>query len=67
MSQQQGRARVADVEDCQDGIQLVTSVSITRRAAPCWFGFAPGGIRRNYYQDIREDALIMWRDVAPES
>jgi [ribosomal protein S18]-alanine N-acetyltransferase len=24
------------------------------------FGFAPGGIRRNYYSDIREDALIMW-------
>jgi ribosomal-protein-alanine N-acetyltransferase len=24
------------------------------------FGFAPGGIRRNYYADLREDALIMW-------
>jgi ribosomal-protein-alanine N-acetyltransferase len=24
------------------------------------FGFAPGGIRRNYYADIGEDALIMW-------
>lgn len=24
------------------------------------FGFAPGGIRRNYYSDIGEDALIMW-------
>lgn len=24
------------------------------------FGFAPGGIRRNYYADVGEDALIMW-------
>lgn len=24
------------------------------------FGFAPGGIRRNYYSHIGEDALIMW-------
>ncbi len=26
------------------------------------FGFAPGGIRRNYYAEIGEDALIMWAD-----
>lgn len=24
------------------------------------FGFAPGGVRPNYYSDPREDALIMW-------
>lgn len=24
------------------------------------FGFVPGGIRPNYYSDIKEDALIMW-------
>ena len=24
------------------------------------FGFAPGGIRRNYYADVGEDGLIMW-------
>ncbi len=24
------------------------------------FGFAPGGIRHNYYADVGEDALIMW-------
>jgi [ribosomal protein S18]-alanine N-acetyltransferase len=24
------------------------------------FGFAPGGIRPNYYSDLKEDALIMW-------
>lgn len=32
------------------------------------FGFAPGGIRRNYYADLGEDALIMWaHDVGSDS
>ena len=26
------------------------------------FGFRPVGIRKNYYQEINEDALIMWVD-----
>ena len=26
------------------------------------FGFRPAGIRRNYYQELNEDALIMWTD-----
>lgn len=26
------------------------------------FGFRPVGIRRNYYQELNEDALIMWTD-----
>ena len=29
-------------------------------------GFAPTGIRRGYYTDNREDALIMWRDPPPD-
>jgi len=29
------------------------------------FGFAPGGIRPNYYSDIGEDALIMWANDLP--
>jgi [ribosomal protein S18]-alanine N-acetyltransferase len=28
-------------------------------------GFGSRGIRRGYYTDNREDALIMWRDSAP--
>jgi len=29
------------------------------------FGFAPVGVRKNYYAEINEDALVMWaRDVA---
>ncbi len=29
-------------------------------------GFRPRGIRRAYYTDNREDALIMWRDPVPQ-
>ena len=29
-------------------------------------GFKPRGIRRGYYTDNREDALIMWRDPEPK-
>ena len=29
-------------------------------------GFRARGVRRGYYTDNREDALIMWRDPAPE-
>jgi [ribosomal protein S18]-alanine N-acetyltransferase len=24
------------------------------------FGFAPGGIRKNYYPEVNEDAIVMW-------
>jgi len=30
-------------------------------------GFTPRGIRRGYYTDNREDALIMWREAQPRS
>jgi len=29
------------------------------------FDFKPCGVRRGYYTDNREDALIMWRDAVP--
>lgn len=28
------------------------------------YGFAPVGVRKNYYEKTREDALILWADVA---
>jgi ribosomal-protein-alanine N-acetyltransferase len=31
------------------------------------FGFRPVGVRKNYYQEINEDALIMWLDGARTS
>jgi ribosomal-protein-alanine N-acetyltransferase len=30
-------------------------------------GFERRGVRRGYYTDNREDALVMWRESAPES
>ena len=30
------------------------------------FGFASRGVRRGYYTDNREDAVIMWRDPEPK-
>ena len=29
-------------------------------------GFSPRGVRRGYYTDNREDALIMWKDPVAE-
>ena len=29
------------------------------------FGFRPKGVRRGYYTDNREDALVMWREADP--
>lgn len=31
------------------------------------FGFHSKGVRRAYYTDNREDALIMWRDAEPDA
>ncbi len=42
---------------------LTLEVRVTNRAAQELyrrFGFVPGGVRPNYYSDIKEDALIMW-------
>lgn len=30
------------------------------------FKFVPKGIRKNYYQDTKEDAIIMWREKIDE-
>jgi ribosomal-protein-alanine N-acetyltransferase len=30
------------------------------------FGFEPSGVRRGYYTDNREDALVMWKDPIPD-
>jgi [ribosomal protein S18]-alanine N-acetyltransferase len=31
------------------------------------FGFEASGVRRGYYTDNREDALIMWKDPLPQA
>lgn len=27
------------------------------------YGFLPGGVRKEYYQDNKEDAMIMWKEI----
>jgi ribosomal-protein-alanine N-acetyltransferase len=39
-------------------VSNVGAISLYQR-----FGFRPKGVRRGYYTDNREDALIMWRDA----
>ena len=49
--------------DLERGITL--EVRVSNAAAIRLYrslGFQPTGIRRGYYTDNREDALIMWRD-----
>jgi ribosomal-protein-alanine N-acetyltransferase len=53
------------LRDCGDkGVDSVTlEVRMRNRAAQelyRGFGFAPGGVRHQYYRDVGEDALIMW-------
>jgi len=38
-----------------------TAISLYER-----FGFEASGIRRGYYTDNREDAVIMWKDPVPD-
>jgi [ribosomal protein S18]-alanine N-acetyltransferase len=47
-----------------DHAQYTLEVRHSNQAAICLyrrFGFRPAGLRRRYYQDNGEDALIMWR------
>ena len=60
--------RLLDVtrDDAHRGYTLevrVSNVSAIRLYEQ--FGFTARGVRRGYYIDNREDALIMWRDAAP--
>jgi ribosomal-protein-alanine N-acetyltransferase len=42
---------------------LTLEVRVTNHAAQDLyrrFGFAPVGVRKNYYQEVNEDAIVMW-------
>jgi len=55
------------VDDERRGYTLEVRVSNTDAIALYEkLGFEPRGVRRGYYTDNREDALIMWRDAKPE-
>jgi ribosomal-protein-alanine N-acetyltransferase len=60
--------RLLDVtrDDARRGYTLEVRVSNTA-AIKLYerFAFRPCGVRRGYYTDNREDALIMWRDAVP--
>ncbi len=60
--------RLLDVtrDDARRGYTLEVRVSNTAAIRLYErFGFEARGIRRGYYTDNREDALIMWRDAVP--
>ena len=56
------------VGDSRRGYTLEVRVSnVTAIALYERFGFEPSGVRRGYYTDNREDALIMWKDPIREA
>ena len=60
-----GRLFELTADDDRRGYTLEVRVSNTRAIALyAQLGFEQRGIRRGYYTDNREDALIMWRDPA---
>ena len=50
-------------------IGLTLEVRVGNTRAQCLYtkyGFVPEGLRRNYYSDTREDAVIMWKYLGRE-
>lgn len=46
-------------------VSLTLEVRVANKSAQAMyrqFGFLPVGVRRNYYQETNEDALVMWAD-----
>jgi [ribosomal protein S18]-alanine N-acetyltransferase len=61
--------RLFELTDEDDGRGYTLEVRISNREAIRLYeklGFERHGIRRGYYTDNREDALIMWRDGGRE-
>ena len=50
-------------------VAMTLEVRVSNAAAQALYtklGFVPSGIRKEYYQDDKEDALIMWRELGEE-
>ena len=63
-----GRFFQLTAEDDRRGYTLEVRVSNAGAVALYErLGFKPRGVRRGYYTDNREDALIMWKDPISES
>jgi ribosomal-protein-alanine N-acetyltransferase len=61
--------RLFELTDEDDGRGYTLEVRVSNREAIRLYeklGFERHGIRRGYYTDNREDALIMWRDGGKE-
>ena len=61
--------RLFELTADDDGRGYTLEVRVSNRAAIRLYeqlGFERHGIRRGYYTDNREDALIMWRDAESE-
>ena len=55
--------RMKHILDQNDIENLTLEVRASNRGAQEMyrrFGFAPGGVRRNYYVENNEDAIVMW-------
>ncbi|HKM43452.1 MAG TPA: ribosomal protein S18-alanine N-acetyltransferase [Limnochordia bacterium] len=51
------------------GVAMTLEVRVSNSGAQALYaklGFVPNGIRKQYYQDDKEDALIMWRELGEE-
>ncbi len=62
-----GLARAAVAHGAEN---LTLEVRVSNEAAIALyrrFGFAPAGVRKNYYAEVKEDALVMWaNDIGTE-
>lgn len=65
-----GLMDVITIAAVQRGVVAMTlEVRVTNTGAQALYtklGFVPEGIRKEYYQDDKEDALIMWRELGAE-
>ncbi|HEX7057770.1 MAG TPA: ribosomal protein S18-alanine N-acetyltransferase [Bacilli bacterium] len=60
-------ARLQQVAISAGATKMTLEVRVSNRIAQNLYkkmGFYPSGLRRNYYSDNHEDALIMWADLA---
>ena len=60
-------SRLFELTSSDDRRGYTLEVRVSNAAAIALYerlGFEPRGVRRGYYTDNREDALIMWKDPA---
>lgn len=57
-------ARARELEASRMTLEVRVSNHVARRLYEK-AGFRGTGVRRNYYSDTGEDAIVMWKDIAP--